>query len=65
MIARIREARALVDEVVAATDLPQIQMTLGQADMNLHMAIWSLGEFDGLRHDLPRGQGHPDDGPSR
>ncbi|MGH6954556.1 MAG: hypothetical protein ACREGL_10260 [Alphaproteobacteria bacterium] len=59
MVERLRRARALVAEVTEGTDLPQVQMTLWQADMNLHWAIWNLGEFDGLRHDLPPERNEP------
>ena len=53
MIDRLKQARALVDEVYQGTDLPQIQSTVRQADMNLHWALWNLGSVDSLRHDLP------------
>lgn len=53
MIARLRQARALVNEVYAATDIPQIQSIIRHADQNLHWALWNLGEIDGLRPDLP------------
>ena len=52
MIAKLREARALVGEVVTGGEIPQIQSILKHADMNLHWALWNLGEVDGLRPDL-------------
>ncbi len=52
MIAKLRQARALVDEVVEGAEIPQIQSILRHADMNLHWALWNLGEVDGLRPDL-------------
>ena len=53
MIEKLKAARALVDEVYQGTDIPQIQSTVRQADMNLHWALWNLGEVETLRHDLP------------
>ncbi len=52
MIVKLRQARALVDEVVEGAEIPQIQSILRHADMNLHWALWNLGEVDGLRPDL-------------
>ena len=52
MIAKLREARALVGEICQSTEIPQIQSILKHADMNLHWALWNLGEVDGLRPDL-------------
>ena len=43
MLERIAEARALLREVIEATDLPMIERTLLLADMNLHWAQWNLG----------------------
>ncbi len=53
MIEKLKAARTLVDEVYQGTDIPQIQATVRHADMNLHWALWNLGEVDSLRHDLP------------
>ncbi len=52
MIAKLREARGLVDEVYKGADIPQIQSILKHADNNLHWALWNLGEVDGFRPDL-------------
>jgi len=52
-IEKLKQARVLLDDVYQGTDLPQIQSTLRQADMNLHWALWNLGEVESLRHDLP------------
>lgn len=52
MIAKLREARAIVGEVTAGAEIPQIQSILRHADANLHWALWNLGEVDGLRPDL-------------
>jgi len=54
MIAKLREARAIVDAVYEGTDLPQIQSILKHADHNLHWALWNLGEVDGLLPELDR-----------
>ncbi len=40
---RIAQARALLREVIEATDIPMIERTLKLADMNLHWAEWNLG----------------------
>lgn len=53
MIAKLKEARSLVDEIFQGTDIPQIQSILRQADQNLHWALWNLGSVDSLRPDLP------------
>ncbi len=53
MIEKLKAARALVDEVCQGTDIPQIQSTVQQADMNLHWALWNLGDVEALRHDMP------------
>ncbi len=43
MLERIAQARALLREVIEATDLPMIERALKLADMNLHWAQWNLG----------------------
>jgi hypothetical protein len=53
MIARLRQARRLVNEIHEGTDIPQIQSILRHADQNLHWALWNLGAIDELRPDLP------------
>ena len=40
---RIAQARALLKEVIAGTDLPMIERSVKIADMNLHWAQWNLG----------------------
>lgn len=52
MIEKLRNARQLVGEICESTEIPQIQSILKHADMNLHWALWNLGEVDGLRPDL-------------
>jgi hypothetical protein len=53
MISKLRQARALTDDVYQATDLPQIQLIIRHADQNLHWALWNLGQMDEVRPDLP------------
>lgn len=52
MLARIAQARALLQEVIEGTDLPMIERTLMLADMNLHWAQWSLGVPTSLMPEL-------------
>ena len=49
---RIKEARRCVLEALRICDLPQIEATLKQADMELHAALWNLGEVVSLRPEL-------------
>lgn len=53
-IALIYHARQLVGEALAGIDLPQIDTILRSADMELHWALWNLGEPVPLRAELPR-----------
>jgi hypothetical protein len=48
-IERIRQARALLAPVIAGTDEPQIEALLRNADMELHWALWNLGESVEIR----------------
>ena len=52
MLERIAQARRLLGEVIATTELPMIEQTLKQADMNLHWAQWSLGVPTSLMPEL-------------
>jgi len=52
MVANLRQARALVADVYDGCDYPQIQMTMRQVDMNLHWALWNLGEVESLIPDI-------------
>ncbi|MCY1167306.1 hypothetical protein D9M73_72670 [compost metagenome] len=45
----IKQARELVARATAGTDLPQIEAILRSADMELHWALWNLGEPVALR----------------
>jgi len=51
-VARIRQARELVISAIAGCDSPQIENMLRNADMELHLALWNLGEDVSLRPDL-------------
>ena len=42
-VARITEVRAQIHELLQDCDLPQIDMMLRNADMELHWALWNLG----------------------
>ncbi len=45
----IKQARALLARAIAGGDLPQIEAILHSADMELHWALWNLGEPVALR----------------
>ena len=50
-IDKLKKARALVAEAVDGCGIPMLETTLGEADMNLHWALWNLGEPVSLRHE--------------
>ncbi len=52
LVERIKEARRFVLEAIGICDLPQIEATLKQADMELHAALWNLGEIVSMRPEL-------------
>lgn len=43
-IATLRDLRAQLARLIAATSEPQIEAILRSADMELHWALWNLGE---------------------
>jgi len=49
---RIRQARELIAEALHGVDIPQIEAMLRNADMELHWALWNLGEPVALRPEL-------------
>jgi hypothetical protein len=49
VVGTIREARALLIDAIGETDIPQIDAMLRSADMELHWALWNLGEPVGVR----------------
>ena len=53
----IRKARNLVISAMRGCDSPQIEAILRNADMELHWALWSLGETVSLRPELDYGPG--------
>jgi hypothetical protein len=51
-IEKLRQARKLVADAVAGCAIPQLENTLREADMNLHWALWNLGDVAELLPDL-------------
>lgn len=51
-IEKLKQARRLVAEAVEGCGIPQLESTLRDADMNLHWALWNLGEVTELRPEL-------------
>ena len=51
-VKRIKEARALLAAALRDCELPQIEAMLRNADMELHWALWNLGEAVPLRPDM-------------
>lgn len=51
-IADLKQARRLIADVAACSGIPQLESTLREADMNLHWALWNLGEVSELRPEL-------------
>ena len=45
----IRAARAILTSAIGQTEIPQIDAMLRNADMELHWALWNLGEPVGVR----------------
>lgn len=55
--ARIRQARELIIAAIEGCDSPQIETMLRNADMELHWALWNLGERVSLRPEFDYGSG--------
>jgi hypothetical protein len=51
-IARIRQARELLAPLMQGGAEPQIEAILRSADMELHWALWNLGEPVALRPEM-------------
>lgn len=51
-IRKITQARALLAAALQGCELPQIAAMLRNADMELHWALWNLGEPVPLRPDM-------------
>jgi len=49
---RIRQARELLAPAIKGCKSPQIETMLRNADMELHLALWNLGETVSLRPEL-------------
>ena len=63
-IRKIKEARAAIAAAMQGCELPQIEAMLKSADMELHWALWNLGEPVSLRPELDVDQaGRPEAGP--
>ncbi len=53
-IVKIRQARALLAKAMADCDTPQVEAMLKNADLELHWALWNLGEPVSLHPELER-----------
>ncbi len=53
-IEKIKAARALIAEALQDCGIPMIEGALSEADLNLHWALWNLGEPVSLHPDLER-----------
>jgi hypothetical protein len=51
-IQRLHQARELLRPLIEAPAEPQIEAILRSADMELHWALWNLGETLPHRHDM-------------
>jgi hypothetical protein len=52
-IQRLRQARELLRPLIEDPAEPQIEAILRSADLELHWALWNLGEVVPHRHDMP------------
>lgn len=48
-VEKIRLAREIIIELIKNSETPQIETILRAADMELHCALWNLGEITSLR----------------
>ena len=55
----LKQARKLIKRAMTAFGIPQLESTLQEADMNLHWALWNLGQIDELRPELESQQDKP------
>ena len=51
-IQNLKQARKFIKKAMTGIGIPQLESTLREADMNLHWALWNLGEVDELRPEL-------------
>jgi hypothetical protein len=52
----IKKARTWLAKARANCDVPQIEAMLRNADMELHWALWNMGEVVSLRPELEEGR---------
>jgi hypothetical protein len=52
LVRTIRDAREVLARAIGETELPQIEAMLRNADMELHWALWNLGEAVSVRPEL-------------
>jgi hypothetical protein len=52
VVRTIRDAREVLMRAIGETELPQIEAMLRNADMELHWALWNLGEAVSVRPEL-------------
>ncbi len=43
-IEKLKAARILIREAAADLGVPMLEAALGEADMNVHWALWNMGE---------------------
>ena len=53
-IEKIKMARQLIIEALDECGVPMIENALSEADMNLHWALWNMGEMVELLPELER-----------
>lgn len=51
-IRQIAQARELIASAMQDCDIPQVEAMLRNADMELHWALWNLGEPIALRPEI-------------
>jgi len=49
LVHTIREIRSVLIGAIGETEIPQVDAMLRNADMELHWALWNLGEPVGVR----------------
>jgi hypothetical protein len=57
LVRTITEARSTLIRAIGATEIPQVEAMLRNADMELHWALWNLGEPVGVRPELDYREG--------
>lgn len=51
-VEHIKQAREQIASAMQGCDIPQIEKMLRNADMELHWALWNLGEAVALRPEI-------------